>query len=335
MLLQLCTNKKQFKMKAVRINEFGGADVLKIQEVERPVPAADEILIKVYASGVNPVDWIVREGGNDFLKPLLKLPMTLGWDAAGFVEEVGSDVTNFKKGDEVYGIPDFPGSNGSYAEYSAAKANQFALKPKSISFNEAAGVPLVALVAWTGIFELGKLQAGQRILIHGASGGVGSFAVQFAKAKGAYVIGTASAGNLEFLKQIGADEVIDYRNQQFEELLQNIDVVFDASPLRDNKERLQSVSILKNGGILVSANVDFPFDERVLDALSKKGAKGELIYLQINREDWLKEIAGLIDEGKVKVTLGKVYPLEQVAQAHKENETRRNGKVVLEVVKEN
>ena len=322
-------------MKAVRINEFGGTEVLKIQEIERPVPAADEILIKVYASGVNPIDWVVREGGNDFLKPLLKLPMTIGWDAAGFVEEVGSEVTNFKKGDEVYGIPNFPGSNGSYAEYCTAKANQFALKPKSISFTEAAGVPLVALVAWTGIFELGKLQAGQRILIHGASGGVGSFAVQFAKAKGAYVIGTASTGNLDFLKQIGADEVIDYRSQKFEELLQNIDVVFDASPLRDNNERLKSVSILKNGGILVSANVDYPFEETVLNALSKKGAKGELIYLQINRQDWLEEIAGLIDEGKVKVNLGKIYPLEQVAQAHMENETRRLGKVVLQVRKEN
>ncbi len=217
-------------MKAVRINEFGGPDELKLEEIERPVPAPDEILVKVYASGVNPTDWGIREGENDFLRPLLKLPMTLGWDAAGIVEETGSDVTEFKKGDAVYGVPNFPG-DCSYAEYCAAKANQFALKPKSISFNEAAGVPLAALTAWTGIFEYGKLQPGQRILIQGASGGVGSFALQFAKAKGAYVIGTASAHNHDYLKQLGADEVIDYKNQKFEDLVHDIDVVFEASPL--------------------------------------------------------------------------------------------------------
>ena len=195
-------------MKAIRINKFGGSDVMKLEEVERPVPASDEILVKMYASGVNPVDWVIREGGNDFIKPLLKLPMTLGWDAAGIVEETGSEVNEFKKGDAVFGVPNFPG-DGSYAEFCAAKANQFALKPESLSFNEAAGVPLAALTAWTGIFEYGKLQPGQRILIQGASGGVGGFAVQFAKAKGAYVIGIASTDNLKYLKELGADEVID------------------------------------------------------------------------------------------------------------------------------
>ena len=322
-------------MKAIRINDFGGPEAMKLEEIERPVPAPDEILVKVYASGVNPVDWVVRNGGNDFLKPYLKLPMTLGWDAAGIVEETGSEVTELKKGDEVYGVPNFPGSNGSYAEYCAAKAIQFSVKPKSISFNEAAGVPLVGLVAWTSIFELGKLQPGQRILIHGASGGVGSFAVQFAKAKGAYVIGTASAGNLDFLKQIGADEVIDYRSQKFEDLLQDIDVVFDASPLRDNNDRMKSVGVLKNGGILVSVNVDFPFDETVLEALAKKNAKGELLYAQMNHREWLTEIARLIDEGKVKVVISKVYLLEEVAEAHRESETFHvRGKLVLEIRKE-
>ena len=133
-------------MKAVNIKEFGGVDVLKIDEIERPVPAAGEILVKVYASGVNPADWVIREGGNNFLRPILKLPLTLGWDAAGIIEEMGSDVTTFKKGDKVYGVPNFPG-NGSYAEYVAAKADQFALKPESISFNEAAGVPLIMIAA--------------------------------------------------------------------------------------------------------------------------------------------------------------------------------------------
>ena len=322
-------------MKAIRIHEFGGPEVMKIEEIERPVPASDEILVKVFASGINPVDWAVRKGGNDFLKPHLKLPMTLGWDAAGIVEETGSNVTGFKKGDEVYGVPNFPGSNGSYAEYCAAKENRFAIKPKSISFNEAAGVPLVGLVAWAGIFESGKLKPGQRTLIHGASGGVGSFAVQFAKAKGAYVIGIASAGNLEFLKEIGADEVIDYKKQKFEELVENIDVVFDASPLRDESQRLKSVMVLKNSGILVSVNIDFPFSETVLQALSKKNAKGELLYGEMNHRDWLNEIAQLIDDGKVKVIISKVYPLEQIAEAHKESETFHvRGKLVLEIRKE-
>jgi NADPH:quinone reductase-like Zn-dependent oxidoreductase len=316
-------------MKAIRIDEFGGTEVLKLVEVERPVPAPDEILVKVFASGVNLVDCVIRSGTNDTFKSFLKLPMTLGCDLAGIVEEVGSDITNFKKGDQVYGCPNFPG-DGSYAAYCAAKASQFALKPKSISFNEAAGVPLAALVAWAGLFEHANLQAGQRILVHGASGGVGSFALQFAKAKGAYVIGTTSSSNLEFLKQIGADEVVNYKTQNFEELLKDIDVVFDASPIRDNNERLKGVSVLKDGGIFVSVNVDFPFDAAVDEALDRKNAKGEMVAGQ--KHENLSEIAKLIDEGKVKITISKVYPLEQVARAHEESVTGHvRGKLVLEI----
>ena len=319
-------------MKAVRINEFGGAEVLKIEEIERPAPATDEILVKVSASGVNPVDRVIRNGENDALRPLLKLPMTLGWDAAGIVEEIGSDVTGFQKGDAVYGVPNFPG-DGSYAEYVAAKATQFALKPNSLSFNEAAGVPLAALTAWTAMFDHGKLQSGQRILIQGASGGVGGFAVQFAKAKGAYVIGTASTNNLDYVKQLGADEVIDYQNQKFEDSVNDVDVVLEASPLRDNKERLRSVAVLKEGGILVSVNTDFAYNDEVTTALANKNASGELSPNQ-PRRDWLEEIGQLIDEGTVKVFISKVFPLEQVAEAHRESETWHvRGKLVLEVKK--
>ena len=320
-------------MKAIRINEFGGPEVLKLEDIPSPVPAADEILVKLYASGINPTDWNIREGGNSVLKPQLKLPMTLGWDAAGIVEETGSDVTAFKKGDAVYGVPNFPG-NGSYAEYCAAKASQFALKPKSLSFNEAAGVPLAALTAWTGIFAHGKLQPGQRILIQGASGGVGTFAMQFAKAKGGYVIGMASADNLDYIKQLGADEVIDYKSQKFEDVVHDIDIVFEASPLRDNNERLKAVRVLKEGGVLVSVNVDLPFNDEVNEALAKKQAKGELALNQ-PRQDWLEEIAQLIDEGNVKVFISKVFPLEQVAEAHRQSETWHvRGKLVLEIRKE-
>lgn len=305
---------------------------MKLEEIERPIPAADEILVRVYASGINPVDWVVRNGGNDVLRPFLTLPMTLGWDAAGIVEETGSDVTSLKKGDEVYGVPNFPG-NGSYAGYLAAKASQFALKPKRISFNEASGVPLATVTAWSGIFELGKLQSGQRILIHGAAGGVGSLALQFAKCKGAYVIETASAQNQDFLKELGAHEVIDYNNQKFEELLRDIDVVFDASPVRDNYTRMKFVDVLKEGGILVGSQLDFPFNKDVLKALAKKNAKGELIA--VHTYDCLNETAKLIDEGKVKVTISRVYPLESVAEAHRESESGHVlGKLILEIRKQ-
>ncbi|MCF0056104.1 NADP-dependent oxidoreductase [Dyadobacter sp. CY356] len=320
-------------MKAIRIHEFGGVEVMKLEEIVRPVPAPDEILVKLFASGINPADWVIRNGGNDILRPLLKLPLTLGWDAAGIVEETGSEVQDFKVGDEVYGVPNFPG-DGSYAEYCVGKANGFVLKPETISFNEAAAVPLASLTAWTGIFEFGKLQSGQRVLIHGATGGVGSFAVQFAKAKGAYVIGVASARNLDYLKQLGADEVIDYRTQKFEEMLHDIDVVFDAAPHRDNNERLRSVKVLKEGGILVSVNIDFPFNDDVLEALAEKKAKGEQVAVQV-RNSWLQEIAQLIDEGKVKIFINKVFPLEQVAEAHLESESWHvRGKLVLEIRKE-
>ena len=322
-------------MRAVRIHQFGGPEVMNVEETERPVPAPDELLVKVYASGVNPVDWVIRNGTNDALSSLFTLPMTLGWDAAGVVEEVGSEVTGFQKGDAVYGVPNFPGSgNGSYADYCTAKADQFALKPKSIGFTQAAGVALAAVTAWTGMFEFGKLQAGQRILIQGASGGVGSFAVQFAKAKGAYVIGMASTDNVEYLRQLGADEVIDYKTQQFEELMRDVDVVLEASPIRDNRERLRSVGVLKKGGIFVSVNTDFPFDAGLTEALARNGVTGEMAPNQ-PRQEWLQEIARLIDAGQVKVFINKVFPLEQVVEAHRQSESWHvRGKLVLEVQKE-
>jgi NADPH:quinone reductase-like Zn-dependent oxidoreductase len=298
-------------MKAVRIHAFGGPEVLQLEEVARPVPAADEILVKVYASGVNPVDWAVREGGNDALRAYLTLPLTLGWDAAGVVAELGSAVTGLQVGDAVYGVPNFPG-DGSYAEYCAAKASQWARKPQRLSFTEAAGAPLAGLTAWTALFEYGKLQAGQRVLIQGASGGVGSLAVQFAKAKGAYVIGTASAGNLDYVRQLGADEAIDYRSQPVEAAVRGVDVVLEASPLRDNAARAHAVGVLKPGGIFVSVNTDFPFDEAVEAALTRQQATGALSANQPRRE-WLQEMA-------------------QVADAHRESQTWHvQGKLVLEI----
>jgi NADPH:quinone reductase-like Zn-dependent oxidoreductase len=317
-------------MRAIIIRELGGPEVLKLENVERPIPASDEILVKVYASGVNPTDCNMRQGGNEVLRPYLKLPLILGYDMAGIVADTGSDVTSFKKGDAVYGVPNFPG-DGSYAEYCAAKATQFALKPKAISFNEAAGVPLAGLTAWTAIFEHGKLQSGQRILIQGASGGVGSFAVQFAKAKGAYVIAIASAKNQDYLMALGADEVIDYQSQNFEDLVSDLDIVFEASPLRDNGERLKSVKVLRAGGTLVSVNIDLPFNSEVTEALANKHAIGEL-SANMPKQEYLKEIGQLIDDGKVKVYISKLFSIAQVAEAHRESETWHvRGKLVLEI----
>ena len=320
-------------MKAIRIREFGGPEVMNVEDIEQPLPAPDELLVKVYASGVNPVDWVIRNGKNEALKSFFTLPMTLGWDVAGTVEGWGSNVTGFQKGDAVYGVPNFPG-NGSYAEYCAAKATQFALKPKSLSFNEAAAVPLAALTAWTAMFEHGKLQAWQRILIHGASGGVGGFAVQFAKWKGAYVLAMASANNLDYIKSLGADEVIDYKTQKFEDVVHDVDVVLEASPIRDNMERIKSVGVLKDGGVFVTVNTDFPFNDEMKEALARKSAIGELAPNQ-PRQTWLQEIAQLIDEDEVAVLVSKVFPLEEVAEAHRQSESWHvRGKLVLEIRKE-
>ena len=193
-------------------------------------------------------------------------------------------------------------------------------------------MPLAALTAWTGLFVQGCLQAGQRILIQGASGGVGGFAVQFAKAKGAYVIATASAANLDYVRSLGADEVFDYQTQPVEQLVQGVDVVLEASPVRDNAERLKIVPVLKPGGVFVTVNLDAPFDEAVYAALARQQATGELSANQ-PRGEWLAEIAQLIDAGQVRVLVSRVFPLAQVAEAHRESQTWRvRGKLVLEVL---
>lgn len=321
-------------MKAIRIEEFGEPEVMKIVEVARPVPAADEILVKVYAASVNPADYIVRRGGNDALKPLLKLPMGLGLDAAGIVEEAGSEVTGIKKGDKVYGVPNY--LDGSYTEYLAAKVSQFALMPRSITFNEAASLPACARMAWSGMVEKAKVQPGQRVLIHGAAGGIGNLALQFAKAYGAYVIGTASAHNADFLKQLGADEVIDYNTQRFEDMVSDMDVVFNATHTTtvDEELRLRSVKVLKEGGIFVCTHGVWPNDE-FKGLLARKNATVAMAGVNIDHRHCLTEVAKLIDAGKVKAIVSKVYPWEQAAEAHRDIETKHvRGKIVLEIRRE-
>ena len=311
-------------MKAIRIHGFGGPEVLKLEDIDKPIPAADEILIKVFASSVNSVDSKIRSGKN-YQRYHNPMPMTLGFDVSGVIEEVGNSVTNFKKGDEVYARPDL-NRNGAWAEYITMPAAKVGFKPKNSPHNEAAAVPLAGLTAWQGIFDHGKLQPGQRILIHAATGGVGSFAVQLAKWKGAHVIGTASEDNLEFLKELGADEVIDYKKQKFEDLLENIDVVFDVIG-GDTQKR--SVQVLKEGGILVSTLgiVD-------KELLAQKNIHGET-YMAQSFPEQLNEMAKLIDEGKLHPVISKVILLQEAAEAQKESEAGHvRGKIVLEVRKE-
>jgi len=258
----------------------------------------------------------------------------LGLDAAGIIEEVGSEVTEFKKGDRVYGVPNY--LDGSYTEYLTAKANQFALMPHSINFNEAASLPACARMAWSGMVEKAKVLPGQRVLIHGAAGGIGNLALQFAKAYGAYVIGTASAHNADFLKQLGADEVIDYNTQTFEDIVSDIDVVFNATHTTtvDEALRLRSVKVLKEGGIFVCTHGVWP-NEEFKELLARKNATVAMAGVDINHRHCLTEVAKFIDAGKVKAIVSKVYPWEQAAEAHRDIETKHvRGKIVLEIRKE-
>lgn len=309
-------------MKAIRIHEFGGPEVLKLEDAPRPKPNADEVLIKVFATSVNPVDWKIREGRRKEKFPT-NFPLILGWDVSGEIEEVGSDIKIFRKGDEVYSRPDST-KNGAYAEYVVVKANEVGLKPKSIDHEKAAAVPLAGLTAWQGLFDHGQLQPGQKVLIHAASGGVGTFAVQFAKWKGAYVIGTTSKENIDFVKQLGSDEVIDYKKEKFEDKLKDVDLVFDTIG-GDTQKR--SLKVLKNGGRLITT----------LKPENQEEAKAKNIHIEgfstQSRPDQLEQIAQLIDEGKVMPVIAAIMPLELAAEAQKlSEEGHTRGKIVLKVV---
>lgn len=309
-------------MKAIRIHEFGGPEVLKLEDVPCPKPNADELLIKVFATSVNPVDWKIRKGQGEEKFPT-NFPLIPGWDVSGKIEEVGTNIKNFRKGDEVYSRSD-PTRNGTYAEYVVVKADQVELKPKSIDHEKAAAVPLAGLTAWQGLFDHGHLRPGQKVLIHAASGGVGTFAVQLAKWKGAFVIGTTSKKNLDFVKQLGADEVIDYKKEKFEDKLKDIDLVFD--PIGGDTQR-RSLKVIKNGGRLITT----------LNPENQEEAKGKNIHVegytaQSDPED-LEQIAQLIDAGKLKPVVSKILPLAQAAKAQKLSEDgHTRGKIVLKVV---
>jgi NADPH:quinone reductase-like Zn-dependent oxidoreductase len=305
-------------MHSIRIHEFGGPDVLKFEEQPVPEPKADEVLIRVHAASVNPVDYKMRNGG---YVPPDQLPLTLGRDISGVVEGVGSNVQKFQTGDAIYAM--LPHDRGGYAEFVAVGVAGCAAKPRRLDHVHAAAVPLAAITAWQGIFDHGGLADGQSILIHGAAGGVGHFAVQLAKAYGAAVHATCSKDDIDFVRSLGADEAIDYQNQRFENIAKDIDVVFD---LVAGETQDRSWSVLKAGGIIVST-----LKEPSKEKAARHNARG-VHYMAEPNGDQLAEIGRLIDAGRVRVEVGSVFPLADAAAAERmlENEHVR-GKIVLDV----
>jgi NADPH:quinone reductase-like Zn-dependent oxidoreductase len=308
-------------MKAIRFHEPGGPEVLRLEDLPRPVPKAGEVLVKVHAAGVNPVDWKLRQnGGKGFGPPLPQVP---GFDIAGVVSAVGADVKRFAVGDAVFGYLSLQ-RGGAYAEYAIALEGELAPKPETLSFNEAAGVPLAALTAWQALVESAELQSGQAVLIHAGAGGVGHFAVQIAKARGAHVIATASERNHEFLEQLGADEVIDYTRQRFEDSVEGVDAVLD--PIGGDTQA-RSIGVLAKGGILVSI-VGAPPKAQ----LEQAGVRGVGILVRPDGKQ-LEEIAALAERGALRVEVSTVLPLAEAAKAHELSEGgHTRGKIVLEIV---
>ncbi|PSB28937.1 NADP-dependent oxidoreductase [Chlorogloea sp. CCALA 695] len=308
-------------MKAILINEYGNENVLNYTDVERPEPQADEVLVKVHVAAVNPADWKIRDGMGEMFG--LKLPLILGGDIAGTVEAVGVEVENFKQGDAVYGMTVSGGFSGAYAEYALAKANAIAPKPESLDFEAAAALPIGALTAWQAMFDLANLSSGQRILITGASGGVGSMAVQLAKAKGAFVVGTASGKNEQYVRDLGADEFVDYTRQPFEAVVKDVDVVFDTIG-GDTQER--AFQTLKKGGFLVTS-AQTPSEEKAKEF----GVEAAFVFCKPNAGQ-LAEINRLIEEGKLKIHIETVLPLAEVKKAHQLSQSgRTRGKIVLQI----
>jgi NADPH:quinone reductase-like Zn-dependent oxidoreductase len=308
-------------IKAVQFHSYGGPEVLVLEETPRPQADEGELLIRVHAAGINPLDWKVRDG---HLKARMKhrLPLIPGWDVSGVVEALGPGVTTFKIGDAVYGMLDFM-RNGAYAEYVAAGSRNLAIKPNTMDHIQAGAVPLAALTAWQSLFEVAGLESGQTVLIHAAAGGVGHFAVQFAKWKKVRVIGTASAGNEDFLRELGADEVIDYNSTRFEEAVRDVDVVLDTI---GGDTRQRSWQVLKKGGILV-ATLSISSQETA----QHPGVRGEGIMVHPDTAQ-LTQIAALIDAGHLKPAVTTILPLAEAARAHELSQTGHvRGKIVLQV----
>ncbi len=309
-------------MRVIVQRSFGCPEILEEAESDRPTPLPTEVLVRVRAAGVNPVEAFIRSGAFPMLG---EPPFVLGWDVSGVVEQVvPATMSRFRPGDEVYGMPLFPRQGGGYAEYVAAPSRHFARKPAGLDHVQAAALPLVGLTAWQGLVEAASLQEGQRVLVHGAGGGVGHVAVQVAKARGAYVIGTASAAKREFVEGLGADEVIDYRTADFAGTVRDADVVFDVVGYGD-----RSLPVLRPGGILVTAV------EHHDTALAAKAEAAGRRFAGVAVEPdhtALEALTALVEDGRLRVHVDAVLPLADAAKAHELVESgHTTGKVVLTV----
>ncbi|WP_033344210.1 NADP-dependent oxidoreductase [Catenuloplanes japonicus] len=310
-------------MRAVSQDSFGGPEVLQVVALPKPVAGISEIVVRVHAAGVNPTDWKHRAGPLRLREPA----RILGWDVSGVVEEVGVGVTLFTPGDEVFGMLPYPYGVGAYAEYAKATARSFAHKPASVGHVEAAALPLAGLTAYQMLVDTAQVQPGQRVLVHAAAGGVGHLAVQIAKARGAYVIGTASAPKHDLLRSLGADELIDYRTTDFTEAAKDIDVVVDT--LGDDV-RTRSLDVLRPGGTLVSIvlNGDWAGD------VATGAARGVRVAGLIVEADHagMRAIAALASSGALRPQVEATFPLAEAAAAHTLGERgRTTGKLVLVV----
>ncbi|MGE5311228.1 MAG: NADP-dependent oxidoreductase [Nitrospirota bacterium] len=315
-------------MKAIAIREFGGRD--KLERMDLPVPevGAGEVLVRVKGAGVNPVDWKIREGRLKDLFPH-RFPLIPGWDAAGIVEKIGPGVTRFRVGDEIFAYCRKPVvQGGAYAEYIALTEEHMAVKPRNTTFTEAAGIPLAALTAYQALVDAAGVRSGERVLIHAAAGGVGGFGVQIAKDRGALVWGTAGSRNEDYVRSLGAERVIDYSRDDFRKVVRSaypdgVDVVFDCVGGDVLKE---SVEIVRKGGRLISI-VD-SLDER---SLGRPDIRFEFVFVAPNSTE-LSELGQMVEQGRLRVHLEEVLPLEAAAKAHELSESRHTrGKIVLSV----
>jgi len=315
------------RMRAVSQDEFGGPEVLRVVERDRPQPGPTEILVRVHAAGVNPTDWKTRSWGGVAVGR--ELPFVLGYDVSGVVEAVGYGVTLFRPGDEVFGMAGFPRLLGAYAEFIAAPARHFVRKPAGIDHVQAAALPLVSLTAWQAFVDRAELRPGGRVLVHAAAGGVGHVAVQIAKSLGAYVIATASEGKHEFVRGLGADEVIDYTAVAFETVVEEVDVVLDTVG-EDYSER--SLQVLRDGGTLVS--LTHPKDDALVPVAAERGIRAGFMLVEPDRRALLA-VAELVESGQLRAEVAAVLPLAEAAKAHELGETGRTvGKLVLRVAEE-
>lgn len=310
-------------MKAISQDRAGGPEVLEVVEVDRPVPGPTEVLVRVHAAAINPHDWKTRNRGRSSYNNE-SLPFVLGFDVSGVVEAVGSGVTVLEPGDDVFGMPRFPHHAGAYAEYVTGPARHFAPKPVTLNHVQAAALPLAGLTAWQALVDTAHVEAGQRVLIHAAAGGVGHLAVQIAKARGAYVIGTASTAKHEFLRGLGADALIDYTRQDFEAAAHDVDVVLDTL---GGEITHRSLKTMRPGGTLVT--IIPPAQHGAADLPPRADVAVKWMLVEPDGAA-LRDLAALVDAGKLRVEIDSVFPLTQVADAHRRGEAgRATGKIVL------